>query len=122
LPPATSNEAPPKQLGVASSDAELPGEQMAVILSSRGAEKRLLQRVEPNYPADARKHHLEGTVVLKAVVNEAGKVTGVRLVEGNASLAPEAIAAVKQWQYRPYVKDGKVFPFQTIVLVEFQQR
>ena len=103
------------------SDTELPGEKTAVILSSQGAEKRLVRRQPPVYPAEARKQHLEGTIVLKAVVSEAGKVAGVRLVEGDPTLAAAAISAVKQWHYRPYVRDNKARPFQTIVLVEFQR-
>jgi periplasmic protein TonB len=103
------------------SETELPGEKSAVILSSQGAEKRLLHHQQPAYPAEARKERIEGTVVLKAVVGESGKVEGVRLVEGNPTLATAAIKAVKQWHYRPYVRDGKTQPFQTIVLVEFQR-
>ena len=103
------------------SDAELPGEKNAVILSSQGAEKRLLRHLPPAYPAEARKAGIEGTVVLKTVVSETGVVEGVRLVEGNPSLAAAAISSVKQWRYRPYVRDGKAKPFQTIVLVEFQR-
>jgi TonB family protein len=103
------------------SDTELPGEKTAVILSSQGAEKRLIRRQLPVYPAEARKQHVEGTVVLKAVVSEGGKVEGVRLVEGNPTLAAAAISAVKQWHYRPYLRDGKPRPFQTVVLVDFQR-
>jgi protein TonB len=103
------------------SDTELPGEKSAVILSSQGAEKRLIRHLPPVYPAEARKAGIEGTVVLKTVVNEGGTVAGVRLVEGNPTLAAAAIGAVKQWHYRPYVRDGKAQPFQTIVLVEFQR-
>lgn len=102
-------------------DTELPGEKTAVILSSQGAEKRLLRHLPPAYPAEARKAGIEGTVVLKTVVNENGTVEGVRLVEGNPALAAAAITSVKQWHYRPYVRDGKAQPFQTIVLVEFQR-
>ena len=54
-------------------------------------------------------------------MDENGKVEGVRLVEGNAVLATAAINAVKQWRYRPYVRDGKAQPFQTVVLVDFQR-
>ena len=103
------------------SNAELPGEGSAVILSSRGAEKRLLQQVPPVYPLEARKERIEGTVVLKTVVNDAGKVAGVRVIEGNPALAPAAMVAVKQWRYRPYVRNGRAMPFQTIVLVDFQR-
>ncbi len=104
-----------------SSSTPLPGETGAVILSSKGAEKRLAHSVAPKYPAAARSGQGEGTVVLKAVVDENGKVEGLRLVEGNATLATAAIQAVKQWRYRPYVRDGKAQPFQTVVIVDFQR-
>lgn len=103
------------------SDTELPGEKSAIILSSQGAEKRLVRHQQPAYPAEARKDRIQGTVVLKVVVSETGKVEGVRLVEGNPTLAAAAINSVKQWHYRPYLRSGKAQPFQTIVLVDFQR-
>lgn len=108
-------------IAAAPADAPLPGENNAVILSSKGAEKRLAHSVAPKYPADARSDAVEGTVVLKEVVDEDGNVKGVRLVEGNAVLANAAMQAVKQWRYRPYVRDGKAQPFQTVVIVDFQK-
>jgi TonB family protein len=93
----------------------------AVILSSQGAQKRLLRSVAPKYPAEAQSHAAQGTIVLKTFVDSAGKVGSVRLVEGNATLAPAAIEAVKQWQYRPYLRDGKPYPFQTVVILDFQR-
>jgi protein TonB len=104
---------------VATSDAQLPGESNTIILSSKGAEKRLAHSVPPKYPAEAR--DTQGTVVLKAVIDEDGKVDDLRLVEGNATLSAAAIQAVKQWRYRPYVRDGKALPFQTIIIVDFQR-
>ena len=106
------------------SAAQLPGESSAIILSSKGAERRLAHTVQPNFPVEARgqaQAQAQGTVVLKEVVDENGKVEGLRLVEGNAALATSAIQAVKQWRYRPYVRDGKAQPFQTIVIVDFQR-
>jgi protein TonB len=124
-PPPSKPEAPAESkknvIAALPSDAELPGEKTAVILSSQGAEKRLIRHLPPVYPAEARKAGIEGTVVLKAVVGEGGTIAGVRLVEGNPTLAAAAISAVKQWHYRPYIRDGKAQPFQTIVLVEFQR-
>jgi TonB family protein len=102
-------------------NAPLPGENNAIILSSKGAEKRLAYGVAPKYPVEARSDGAEGTVILKAVVGEDGKVEGLRLVEGNATLAIAAIQAVKQWHYRPYVRDGKAQSFQTVVIVDFQR-
>lgn len=115
-----------KPTGPASSDATssgppLPGEDSAIILSSHGAQRRLAHSVPPVYPVDAHLGDAEGTVVLKAVVDENGKVEGLRLIEGNAALASAAMQAVKQWRYRPFVRDGKVLPFQTVVIVDFQR-
>jgi len=124
-PPSDAAKAPAESrksvVAALPSDTELPAEKTAVILSSQGAEKRLIRRQPPVYPAEARKQRVEGTVVLKAVVSEGGKVEGVRLVEGDPTLAAAAISAVKQWHYRPYIRDGKARPFQTIVLVDFQR-
>jgi TonB family protein len=119
--PEAATESPKVDAVALPSNAELPGEKTAVILSSQGAEKRLVLHAPPLYPAEARKARIEGTVVLKALVSDAGTVEGVRLVEGNPALAAAAISAVKKWHYRAYIRDGKALPFQTIVLVEFQR-
>jgi len=103
-----------------STDGELSGEKTAVILSSQGAGKRLMHSVQPTYPAGTRPGEVQGTMVLKAVVDEDGNVAGARVIEGNPALADAAISAVKKWRYRPYLRDGKAQPFQTIVLVDFQ--
>ena len=118
-PPATP--AIGKETAAIRSGVQLPGENSAISLSSKGAEKRLAQSVPPKYPVEARSGEAERTVVLKEVVDENGKVEGVRLVEGNATLATAAIKAVKQWRYRPYVRDGKAQPFQTVVIIDFQR-
>jgi TonB family protein len=100
---------------------QLPGESSAIVLSSKGAETRLAQSVPPKYPVEASSGEAEGTVLLKEVVDENGKVEGVRLIEGNATLATAAIKAVKKWRYRPYIRDGKAEPFQTVVIIDFQR-
>lgn len=100
----------------------MPGEDTAIILSSKGAEKRLAHSVTPQYPAAGSQSSAPATLVLKTVVDENGEVAGVRLVDGNAALAPAAMQAVKQWRYRPYVRDGKAVPFQTLVFLDLQRR
>jgi protein TonB len=109
-----------KAPAAALSDKLLPGENSGIILSSKGAEKRLAYSVAPKFPP-ARAATTEGTIVLKALVDENGKIAGLRLVEGSPALATPAIEAVKQWRYRPYVRDGKAEPFQTVVILDPQQ-
>jgi TonB family protein len=105
----------------AADDAPLPGESTAIILSSKGAEKRLAHSVPAKYPVGAVTGGAQGTLVLKEVVDENGKVAGVKLVEGDPALASAAIKAVKQWRYRPYMRDGRAQPFQTVVIMDFQR-
>ena len=103
------------------SAAELPGEATAVVLSSKGADNRLMHSEQPVYPAGAGPHQAQGTMVLKAVIDENGKVAGARVIHGDAALANAAVSAVKQWRYKPYIRDGKAQPFQTVVAVDFQR-
>jgi TonB family protein len=124
LPPAppvepSATPAIGKETAVTSSDTQLPGESKAIMLSSKVAEERLAERIPPKYPVEVKE--VEGTVLLKEVVDENGKVADVHLIEGNATLATAAIKAVKQWRYRPYIHDGKAEPFQTVVIIDFQR-
>jgi protein TonB len=105
----------------AASEEQSAANANAVILSSKGAERRLVHQVSPVYPKEAKAAGLEGTVVLRTFVDDRGKVASVTLVEGNPMLADSATRAVKQWRYRPYARDGKTLPFQTLVIVDFQR-
>jgi protein TonB len=118
--PAKAAPSSPASSAASISDAPLPGEKDSVILSSKGAEKRLAHSVSPKYPTGAGSPSAPGKIVLKTVVNKNGQVEGVRLVEGNAILATSAMQAVRQWRYRPYVRDGKALPFQTVVILDSQ--
>jgi TonB family protein len=118
-----SEKSPEKSKKSASSspEPELPWEKETVILSSKGAEKRLVHHVQPAFPREARAQKADGTVVLKTLVGGNGSVAGIRVVEGNPALTSAATKAVKQWRYKPYIRDGSRTPFQTIVIVDFQQ-
>lgn len=66
-----------------------------------GHGRRLIHRVEPDYPPDARTRHLEGTVILDAEIKENGHVGTVAVLSGDEVLAEAAVRAVKQWRYQP---------------------
>jgi TonB family protein len=74
----------------------------ASVATSQGAKPASLKhRVEPVYPADAKRLRIEGAVVLRAAIDEAGDVKSVGVVNGNPILANAAMAAVRQWRYTP---------------------
>jgi protein TonB len=79
----------------------------------------LVSKVQPIYPPTARQARIQGTVVMKAVINQAGDVESVELVSGHPLLVPAALDAVKQWKYRPYLLNGKPVSVETQVVVNF---
>lgn len=79
----------------------------------------LISRVPPIYPPVARAARVQGTVVLKALINQMGNVETLELVSGHPMLAPAAIDAVKQWKYRPYLLNGKAVNVETQITVNF---
>jgi TonB family protein len=83
-------------------------------------ESKLIYRVDPIYPEQAKSIGLQGIVKLTIIVNEEGFVHELRAVEGNNPILEEAaINAVKQWQYSPTLLNGEPVPAQTTVTVVF---
>ncbi len=75
-------------------------------------ESRLLERIEPSYPAGIEQ---TGVLVLKLNIDKEGNVSSVEKTSGPDALAPSAFNAVKKWKYRPYELNGTVFEVQTTV-------
>ena len=88
-------------------------------VASRVEEQLRVSKVNPVYPADAKDQHIEGIVVLKVIVDQAGSVSQVELVSGHPLLATAAIEAVKQWKYQPYLLNQKPVEVETLVQVSF---
>jgi len=83
------------------------------------AELRLLNRIEPQYPADALAAHRSGEVVLEVLVAEDGSVASIRTLAGDPLLAAAAADAVRQWRYEPYRQHERPSQFQTEVMLKF---
>jgi protein TonB len=79
----------------------------------------LIQKVEPQYPTLARSARVQGDVVLSAVIDTNGQITNLQLVSGHPMLVPAAIAAVKQWRYKPYLLNGQPVEVETTITVIF---
>ena len=60
-----------------------------------------LNRVPPAYPDSAREARIDGTVVVKALVDREGRVRDVRVITSIPALDESAKAAVRQWQFHP---------------------
>ena len=76
-------------------------------------------KVEPRYTEPARQAHLQGVVVLRAVIDERGNVIDVELRKRlRFGLDEEAVKAVSQWKFTPALLNGrpvKVFFDLTVI-------
>ena len=79
----------------------------------------LIYRVDPDYPAMARAGHVQGEVVLEVTIDKTGNISRATVVKGPTLLVDAALAAVKQWKYRPYVQDGNPIEVESTVTVRF---
>ena len=91
-------------------------------ISTGVSEGLLIHKVQPVYPADARQLHIQGTVVLRAFIDETGRISGLEPISGPKELIGAAIGAVQQWRYRPYMMEGKPTKVETRITVIFQLR
>lgn len=90
-----------------------------VRVSQRVSQALLIKKVEPQYPRNARQQHIEGMVVLTAVIDARGDVQDLTVASGDPLLAPAATEAVKQWKYKPYLLSGEPTNMETQISVSF---
>jgi protein TonB len=79
----------------------------------------VLEKTRPKYPEAAKKAHIQGHVILKAIIGKDGDVENLQIVSGPPELAAASIDAVKQWKYRPYLQQGKPVEVETEIDVNF---
>jgi periplasmic protein TonB len=78
--------------------------------------------VAPTYPAIARAAHVEGVVILEAVIAEDGSVRDVRILRSIPLLDAAAMEAVRQWRFSPTLLNGEPVPVVMTVTVAFRLR
>ncbi len=91
-----------------------------VQVPSKVADEYLVLRVEPEYPESARAQHIQGPVVLQALVGKDGTVAKLSTISGDPQLAAAATDAVTQWRFKPFLRNGSPEEFQTQITVSFR--
>ena len=81
---------------------------------------RLLRKVSPSYPMDAKAQRVEGTVHLHAIIDEDGRVRNLQATSGPQPLVEPSLAAVREWQYSPTLLEGRRVAVQDDVKLVFR--
>ena len=61
--------------------------------------RKLLYKVDPDYPWDLKRAHIGGVVRMVVIVNSRGSVDSISVIGGNPVLVETAQRAVRKWKY-----------------------
>jgi len=85
------------------------------------SEPKLIVQVDPEFSEEARKAKFSGDVTVRLVVDENGNPTHVSVVQDvGMGLGEKAVEAVRQYKFKPAMKDGKPVKVEVYVVVKFQ--
>ncbi len=73
----------------------------------------------PAYPRDAKQAHVQGEVLMHAILSKDGSVKDLQMISGPEELRDAAMDAVRTWTYKPYLLGGKPVEVNTTVTVTF---
>jgi TonB family protein len=79
-----------------------------------------LHKVDPKYPSTLMEEHIEGEVILYAVIRQNGTVDSIQLVRGiDDRLDANAVSAFGEWKFEPAMRDGQPVDLEAIVHIPF---
>jgi protein TonB len=81
-----------------------------------------LERVDPVYPAQARRLRQEGAVVLTLFISAEGRLDRIEVTKssGHRLLDEAAVAAERKSRFRPATVEGRPVPCQAEVPYRFE--
>jgi periplasmic protein TonB len=79
----------------------------------------LIAPIRPVYPAIAKAAHIEGTVVVEAIISRTGTIESLHVISGPVMLQSSAIDAIRAARYQPYRLNGETTEVQTTIMVNF---
>ena len=81
----------------------------------------VIHSVQPQFTPEARSQNLQGIVAIQLIVDSQGSPQDVRVVRQlGMGLDEEAIAAVKQYRFRPAMYEGHPVSVQMVIDVDFR--
>src|SRR5215471_1498964 len=98
----------------------VPQESLPVIrITAAAAQQNVIKRVEPAYPQLAKVARVQGRVIVGIVISPEGKVASERALSGHPILIQSAMDAVRLWEFRPYILEGRPRAVTALVRVAF---
>jgi TonB family protein len=113
-PPPPPPPPPPRSVGADDSGLRAP-----IRVGGDMRPPKKIRDVRPVYPEVALAAGVTGVVIIEAVLDETGAVTGARVLRSIPLLDEAAIEAVRQWRFEPTLLNGAAVPVIMTVTVNF---
>jgi TonB family protein len=82
---------------------------------------QVIHSVNPEFTDEARRDQFEGVVLVGLIVDAQGHPQNVHVIKAiGHGLDANAVAAVKQYKFKPATKNGVAVPVQLIIYVNFR--
>ena len=102
-------------------DSETEAREREVAGSEQSRPPRAISNPAPEYPREAIRRRLEGTVKLRVQIGVNGQVQSVSVAEssGYAMLDESALKAIRIWKFSPRLKDGQAVASSALIPIRF---
>jgi TonB family protein len=114
-PPALPKKQSAAQSGQLTADA--PEKRTRVAANVQAA--KLIHQEVPKYRQEAKDAHIQGKVIIHAVIAKDGSIREAHVTEGVCLLAEPALDAVRKWRYSPTLLIGEPVEVDTTITVTF---
>ncbi|MFZ0636649.1 MAG: energy transducer TonB [Candidatus Acidiferrales bacterium] len=105
--------------GVGSGPPPPPRPQGRIRVGGNVQAARMLRQVQPMYPQIAKTAHVQGTIILHAIIAKDGTVQELQYISGPPLLMKAAMDAVREWRYQPTQLNGEPVEVDTTISVIF---
>jgi TonB family protein len=82
-----------------------------------------MRKVDPKYPPEMIQAHVEGEVVLYAIIRKDGSIDSIQVVHSlDPQLDVNSMQALASWKFRPATREGVPVELETVVHIPFRFR
>lgn len=80
----------------------------------------ITSKTMPAYPEEARKQGIEAVVIVKLIIDEAGRLEDVKIAKGHPLFDEVVLAAIRSWTFEPATLEGKPVRMAKLVKIPFR--
>jgi TonB family protein len=80
-----------------------------------------VRKVDPKYPQLAIKQHIDGEVILYAIIRKDGHLDSIQVVRSiDPQLDQNAMEALSRWEFRPATREGQPVELEAVIHIPFR--